>query len=144
MGQDTECNVNVSYTCDYTPENYEIIAKLVAIPGIDVYMPHGDSDDEVLVITDTINKNSVQTIDKDVAEQYYKEYIDIDTLTFSINIIACYVLNLSRRDHPRVRMSTGRSPGGIIGRIKDTVAKFTAIGIDEADIEVDYMFHDSY
>lgn len=150
MGQDTVCNVNVSYTCDFTPENYELIAKLIEITDVSVFTYFGKCDDEVVEITDgfidgcfdddndMLNINEANIINT-ITDNYGYKFKKINKLIFSIKLMHCNVRNISRRSNPTVHDIIDHTPISLTDAINNATMKFTSIGINQSDVNIDFV-----
>ena len=152
MGQDTRCDIGVSYICEYTPENKEILLKLMKMKALSSVHAYKPDDDEVDDVSNVTSIDESQMFDNDVIAtqfEYYYGYRSFEligrTLTFAIEIYKANAYNISRRETecPYV-CGESDTPMNLISKIQNAMAEFMAIGISEEDLVVGYVMHDSH
>jgi hypothetical protein len=148
MGQDTRCNVGVTYHCQYIPENRELIVKLMSMEDVSAFISTEEHSDEVLEITDTIandeNMFNPEVLAK-AAHDWYG-YKDIEILgkevIFKVNVYKAHVRNISRRHHGRPLYDACFKAVGMITTLQKIVEQLKSFGIKEKPLYIGHTFTD--
>lgn len=148
MGQDTRCDVGVTYRCQYIPENREIIEKLMSMEDISVFICKEEDSDEVLEITDTISADddmfNPEVLAKAAHDWYGYKDIEIvgKEVFFKVDIYKAHVYNMSRRHHGRPFYDECFTAVGMITTLQKIVDQLKSFGIDENDLTIGHTFTD--
>jgi hypothetical protein len=151
MGQDTHCNVGVTYHCQYIPENRNIIEKLMQMENISAYIKAEEDSDEVLEITDAIidsqSKGDIFSPEylADAADGWYgHEDIAIigEEVFFKVDVYTAHVRNLSRRRTARPIYDECYTAIGMINTLQQIVTELNSFGIHVSDLSIGHTFTD--
>lgn len=146
MGQDTRCNIGVTYHCQYIPENRELIEKIMRMDDISAFIAKEEDSDEMFEITDAILMNdkmfNPEAI-KEAAHGWYG-YEDIEIVgkevVFKVDIYKAHVYNMSRRHHGRPLYDECLTTMSMIATLQHVVDELKSFGIDENDLAIGHTF----
>jgi len=148
MGQDTRCNVGVTYHCKYIPKNRELIAKLMSMEDISAFISTEEDSDEVLEITDAIS-NDENMFNPEVLAQTAHDwygYKDIEIVDkevfFKVDVYKAHVRNMSRRHHGHPFYDECFTAVGMITTLQKIVDELKSFGIKEDDLSIGHTFTD--
>lgn len=148
MGQDTRCNIGVTYRCQYIPENRELIEKIMQMEDISAFIAKEEDSDEVLEITDTIglddNMFNPEAINEAAHDWYGYKDIQIvgKEVFFKVNVYKAHVYNMSRRHHGRPLYDECMTAIGMIITLQKIVDELKSFGINEKDLSIGHTFTD--
>jgi hypothetical protein len=148
MGQDTRCDIGITYRCEYILENRELIEKIMRMDNISAFIGAGDDTDEVLEITDAITLDDDMFDPEVLAENAHDWYghddIEIigNEVVFKVNVYEAHVRNMSRRRTGNPMYDECHNAIGMITTLQRIVAELKSFGIDENDIAIGHTFTD--
>ena len=150
MGQDTRCNVGVTYHCQYIPENRELIEKIMKMEDISAFIAAEEDCgcDEMLEITDAIglddNMFDPETINEAAHGWYGYKDIEIvgKEVFFKVDVYKAHVYNMSRRHHGCPFYDECFTAVGMITTLQKIVNELKSFGIDENDLAIGHTFTD--
>lgn len=146
MGQDTRCNVGVTYRCQYIPENRELIAKLMSMEDISAFICKEEDSDEVLEITDTISSDddmfNPEVLAKAAHDWYGHKDIEIvgKEVIFKVDVYKAHVYNMSRRHHGHPLYDECLTAMDMISTLKHVVKKLKSFGIKKKHMSIGHTF----
>lgn len=146
MGQDTRCNVGVTYRCLYIPENRELIEKIMQMEDISAFIAKEEDSDEMFEITDAIglddNMFDPETINEAAHGWYGYKDIEIvgKEVFFKVDVYKAHVYNMSRRHHGRPLYDECLTTKNMISTLQDVVNELKSFGIDENDLAIGHTF----
>lgn len=150
MGQDTRCNIGVTYRCKYSPKNSELIKKLLKLNEICVFVSADkNNSDEVIEITDALATDedmfNSEVISKAAHDWYgYKNLVVIDKeVIFKRDVYQAHARNISRRGNGNPLYDELYTASGIIATLKKVLDEFKAIGIKESHLSVGHTMTDN-
>ena len=151
MGQDTRCNIGVTYHCLYIPKNRERIEKIMQMKEISAFVAaEGDCcSDEILEITDAIPQNNSKMFNPEAiaeAAHGWYGYKDIaivgKEVVFKVDVYKAHVRNMSRRHHSLPFYDECFTALGMITTLQKIVDELESFGIDENDLAIGHTFTD--
>ncbi len=148
MGQDTRCNVGVTYRCQYIPKNRELIAKLMGMEDISAFISTEEDSDEVLEITDVISNDedmfNAEVLAKTAHDWYGYKDIEIvgKEVFFKVDVYKAHVYNMSRRHHGRPLYDVCFTAVGMITTLQKIVDELKSFGIKEKHLSIGHTFTD--
>lgn len=138
--------------CEYSPENKEILLKLMKMEALTTVHAYKLDDDEVEDVSNITSMNESEMFDEEIIKtkfEYYYGYERFEligrTLVFAIEIYKANAYNISRRETecPYV-YGAYDTPMNLISNTQQAIADFMAIGISEEDLVVGHIMHDSH
>jgi hypothetical protein len=149
MGQDTRCNIGVTYRCEYSPKNRKLIEKLLKMEEISVFITADNNDsDEVLEITDALVADedmfNNEVIAKAAHDWYgYKNLVVIDKeVIFKRDVYQAHARNISRRGNGNALYDECYTASGMIATLQKVLAEFKAVGIKEKHLSIGHTMTD--
>jgi len=149
MGQDTRCNLGVTYRCKYIPKNRELIQKLMSMDEISVFISTEEDSDEVFEITNAIVTNDDMFNPKVLAETAHDwyGYKDIEIVGkeafFKVDVYKAHVRNMSRRHHGHPFYDECFTAVGMITTLQKIVDELKSFGIKEKHLSIGHTFTDN-
>ena len=135
MGQDTYCDLGYGVTLEIKQENMDLIINAWQSEEISTYF----SDYDEALLTENYSQEEFEDELKN-----RMNYSDKNKVYFFRSAICVDVRNISRRDNPRIFNDLFISLDELVDNFKDGKQKFLDIGFKEEDIQIKYLFEDSY
>jgi hypothetical protein len=135
MGQDTYADLGYGVSLEINQENMELIIKAWHSNEVSTYL----SDDDEALLTEDYTQTEF--------ENELKNRIDIpdkNKVYFFRSAVCVDARNISRRDTPRLFNDLCTSLDELVNNFKEGKEKFLELGFKEEDIQLKYMFEDSY
>ena len=149
MGQDTRCNIGVTYRCEYSPKNRELIVKLLKMDEICVFVSADNNDsDEVLEIGDALSADEDMFNKEKIAESannwYGYENLDIidKEVIFKRDVYKAHARNISRRGNGNALYDECYTALGLITTLQQIIAEFKEIDIKEKELSIGHTMTD--
>lgn len=148
MGQDTCCNIGITYRCKYIPANRELIVKMMSMEDISVFINTKEHSDEVFEITDTISVDESMFEPKVLAKRSYDwyGYKDIEIVRkeviFKVDVYKAHVRNMSRRHNGYPLYDECFTAVGMITTLQKIVEQLKSFGIKEKHLFIGHTFTD--
>lgn len=138
MGQDTYADIGYGVSLEITPENMDLIIKAWKSDNVSTYLCDNEGCDEAL-----LTEGYTQTEFEDELKDRMGND-DRKRVYFFRSSICVDARNLFRRENPRIFDSVELSLDELIDNFKEGKEKLLELGFKEEDIQLKYMFEDSY
>ena len=143
MGQDTCCDLGVTFCCEYSPENSNLITKLLKIKDIMVYVYHDEDDDQVIEVGDILTPENLfnkKQLDRAFKDEYgYTIILQGKKLIFKRNFYSAHAYNLRRRETLNPVYDEETDPLSMITLIQEIIADFNAVGVNTNDLKIGHI-----
>lgn len=131
MGQDTYCDFGYGVTLIISLENIELIKKAFLSNEVNTYF---SDEDEAILTEDYELEEFERELNKKIGDEIY----------FFRTSLCVDARNLSRRDNPRLFGDCCIEVEDLNEKLREAKRKFLDLGFNEDDIQLKYMFEDSY
>jgi len=136
MGQDTYADIGYGVSLEITQENVELILKAWKSNEVSTYL--SDYDEALLT------EDYTQTELEDELKNRINTQEDKNKVYFFRSAVCVDARNISRRDNPRLFNDLCVSLDELVNNFKEGKEKFLELGFKEEDIQLKYMFEDSF
>ena len=135
MGQDTYTDLGYGVSLEIIPENMDLIIKAWQSDEVSTYF--SDYDEALLT------EDYTQTEFEDELKVRMNR-VNMNKVYFFRSAVCVDARNISRRDNPRLFNNLCVSLDELVNNFKEGKKKFLELGFKEEDIQLKYMFEDSF
>ena len=143
MGQDTCCDLGVTFRCEHSPENSDLITRLLKMKDITVYIYRDEDDDQVVEVGDVLTPENLfneKQFSRDFKDENgYTITLPGKELIFKRNVYRAHAYNLRRRETEDPVYDEETDPLSMISVLQQIIADFKTAGADPNDLKIGHL-----